>query len=639
MTARLTLTAVFAAAALATTVSAQWPVASRRLDAHGDPLPPAAVARLGTARMRIPEGFESADLTPNGRFLVASCVEGLVAFDVTTGKRVGRVGPPNPPDSHPDGPRPRVLFADDGRRAASIWPGEVVVWDVAAGRELARAQYGTHSPVADGMDTVALSADGAVVVLGGHTWEKTAREPAGVLVWDATRNEKRAELKTLNNWNVCVAVSADGAVIATQSRYSGKGGPNGKTPAENPNNAIQFWDGTTGRPRTTVFTPTAWPLLFALSPNGATAAVRYLEGEDDRTVLLDTRTGQELRRYGRGDRHRAVSYLRFSPDGATLAELVYSNRTTDPWSVRLWNVADGSPEGEYRPPDPMEVVNRLRYITPRRMVAWGAVSIGGWGGATAWEIPSGKTLRPADGHVSAVSTVAFAPDGKVVTTTALDETLRWDIDASGRATPQRGRPVEPVGPGVWDLIRAGALKGPEVKPEDVVTAVVSEDRTRLAFAWTHAARAAKRGFVVTTWDLSAGKRLAEFTAEETENPFSLVIAPDNRTVVAGSGRGVVAFDLDTGRPGGQFECGDAATSPPVFSPDGRHAAVAFRVGDEAPFIWTVGLFDWRTGRLVKQYRGHAAAATCLAFSPTGRYLASGSEDTTVLIWDTTASQP
>jgi WD40 repeat protein len=37
-------------------------------------------------------------------------------------------------------------------------------------------------------------------------------------------------------------------------------------------------------------------------------------------------------------------------------------------------------------------------------------------------------------------------------------------------------------------------------------------------------------------------------------------------------------------------------------------------------------------------RGHLARVTCLAFSPDGRRLASGSEDLTVKVWETSGGQ-
>jgi WD40 repeat protein len=65
----------------------------------------------------------------------------------------------------------------------------------------------------------------------------------------------------------------------------------------------------------------------------------------------------------------------------------------------------------------------------------------------------------------------------------------------------------------------------------------------------------------------------------------------------------------------------------TWSPDGRMFAVA---AEDKIYVWELA-----TQKLRCVFRGHEAEVRCLAFSPDSRLLASGSVDTTVLVWDVT----
>lgn len=67
---------------------------------------------------------------------------------------------------------------------------------------------------------------------------------------------------------------------------------------------------------------------------------------------------------------------------------------------------------------------------------------------------------------------------------------------------------------------------------------------------------------------------------------------------------------------------------PHFSPDGKRLVLTHR---DSPARAVV--YDWQTGKVSHTLDGHSADVTAFAFSKDGKTLATGSADTTVLLWD------
>jgi WD40 repeat protein len=117
-----------------------------------------------------------------------------------------------------------------------------------------------------------------------------------------------------------------------------------------------------------------------------------------------------------------------------------------------------------------------------------------------------------------------------------------------------------------------------------------------------------------------------------------VAAASETTAIVSSGSGRLrAFDYETGRGGDEIEAGGRGTGEVahvVFSADGKRFACGVPTDD--PGVFGVRVYDWPSGKALHTFTGHRAPVSALCFSPDGKTLASGSHDTTVLLWDMTA---
>src|SRR5262249_4821175 len=123
-----------------------------RPDLQDAPLPPAALARLGTLRFRHIKPVQMLAFAPDGRALFSSDNQGKVfLWEVNTGRELRRWDLAHVLTA--------TALSPDGKRLAAGAPAALVVWDLETGKELVRSR----SDSAGWLTSLAFSPDGRLL--------------------------------------------------------------------------------------------------------------------------------------------------------------------------------------------------------------------------------------------------------------------------------------------------------------------------------------------------------------------------------------------------------------------------------------------------------------------------------------------
>ncbi len=234
------------------------------------------------------------------------------------------------------------------------------------------------------------------------------------------------------------------------------------------------------------------------------------------------------------------------------------------------------------------------------------------------------------GHTARVWSIDFSPDGKQLVSASKDGTVRaW----TGREHPRQELEVadsiasdfSPRGDELfiarrrsiarWDRQTNEILPFGDGFQEDALFLCVSPDGATIATGHDDGS--------IRLWNRET-EQVDRLLRGHEDSVDEIAFSPDGKLMVSASWEGTAKlWDVAKG-PRHHIDVPPHCLSA-AFSPDGRTFAISSE--DNAM------LHDATSGERLHLLLGHQNTARCVAFSPDGRWLATGSGDRTVRIWD------
>ncbi len=425
--------------------------------------------------------------------------------------------------------------------------------------------------------SVLFSPDGKIVIAGLADYS--------IRIWNLSNGKLLRTLRGHSTGVIAIAISPDGRLLASVEELDRAGGP-----VVYPQRLMRLWriaDGTLDH-RLDHAIVSHEVISVAFAPDGQTLAL----GRGNATVQLwSLRDGKLLRALRTADQ-----FLAFSADSQILA-------STSGAMVRLWRVADGTLL--HTLDEDHDFIHAIAFAPDGKTlaVAIGDISstaIGRPSAIDVWRVRDGKLIFTVADHKAWVGALSFSPDGKILATASVDQTVRLWRSADGISL---GVLAEFSGE------MCCATFSPDGKTAAVGTLALGVQIRQVPY-----------GQIVRTLGADMG------------NISSISFTPDGDIIAAGAGGVVRLWRATDGVPLRTLRTDLWYVESLAFSPDGHTLAVGGR-----PFAGQLATQVWRVsdGRKLYSLGPCCRSPSSVAFTPDGLAIVESSVseiDSKIRLW-------
>jgi WD40 repeat protein len=546
-----------------------------------DPLPPGAIARLGTTLFRPTRTAQGLSFLPNSPMLAVTTSNGYLEYwDADSGRLLREVRVSKNwihKSAHTRDGRLAALrggYIDEAQRKSIK---TISLFDLATAEQRMRMEFDDRRG-----EHLAISADGSTIATDG---EKISiidvAAKAVVLSYDFARREVTA-----------LGLSNDGQTAAIGER-----------------DKLLIWQWSAGtEPLTIPLAKNARDhvriLSVEFSPDGSKLAVGA-DGEDG-VRLIDVATGKKVRRLNwEGVRFWYPRMLTFSTDEKLIAAPLERNAGGNKGGgAAIWNAASGKPLQRLEAAH--ESVSHLAFSPDCRLLA----GVSYWDPQMCvWNLETGERYgRHLPGHHDQPAILRFFPDEERLASAGDDGTIRlWklgqrsetkvlkhELDASGRTR--------------W-------VRGMDLSPDGKYIASSSLDDT------------------VRVWETDTGREVYKLPGHgQLGGRRSVRFTPDSQRLVSwGDDMRVFVWDVQTGKAINEYRAQPSGVKLPAEGaspePFGREEGVFHLEGgmlsSDASRLLAIGrdthIFDVATGKEIAKFERTIGMNTGLAISPDNQY--------------------